>query len=84
MEPRCCFVVHLLLRGAGATTFFPVEPLDRAGLQRVRYVLTLDADTRLPRAAATRLVGTMAHPLNRPLLDPQVGRVVDEIGRAHV
>ena len=32
----------------------------------VRYVITLDADTRLPRDAARRLVGTMAHPLNRP------------------
>ena len=36
----------------------------------VRYVITLDADTRLPRGAARRLVGTMAHPLNRPRLDP--------------
>src|SRR4029077_10145631 len=27
----------------------------------VRYVITLDADTRLPRAGACRLVGTMAH-----------------------
>ena len=32
----------------------------------VRYVITLDADTRVPRGAAARLVGTMAHPLNRP------------------
>ena len=34
--------------------------------RRVRYVITLDADTRLPRGAAARLVGTMAHPLNQP------------------
>ena len=43
----------------------------------VRYVITLDADTRLPRGAACRLVGTMAHPLNRPRFDPRVGRVVE-------
>ena len=43
----------------------------------VRYVITLDADTRLPRGAACRLVGTMAHPLNRPQFDPQVGRVIE-------
>ncbi len=43
----------------------------------VRYVITLDADTRLPRGTAGRLVGTMAHPLNRPKFDPEVGRVVD-------
>ena len=43
----------------------------------VRYVITLDADTRLPRGAAIRLVGTMAHPLNRPVFDARVGRVVE-------
>ena len=43
----------------------------------VRYVITLDADTRLPRGAVNRLVGTMAHPLNRPVFDPRAGRVVD-------
>ncbi|MEX0856465.1 MAG: glucoamylase family protein [Gemmatimonadota bacterium] len=35
-------------------------------LEDTPFVLTLDADTRLPRNAAARLVGTMAHPLNRP------------------
>ena len=35
----------------------------------VRYVITLDADTRLPRDAVRRLVGKMAHPLNRPRFD---------------
>ena len=43
----------------------------------VRYVIILDADTRLPRGAAKRLIGKMAHPLNRPTLDPQSFRVVD-------
>ena len=37
----------------------------------VRYVIVLDADTRLPRGAAKRLIGKMAHPLNRPTLDPK-------------
>ena len=43
----------------------------------VRYVLTLDADTRLPREAPRRLIGKMAHPLNRPRFDAKVGRVVE-------
>jgi cyclic beta-1,2-glucan synthetase len=43
--------------------------------QDVRYVLTLDADTRLPRDAALRLVGKMAHPLNQPRFDPVQGWV---------
>ena len=36
----------------------------------MRYVITLDADTRLPRGAVGRLVGTIAHPLNQPTFDP--------------
>ena len=43
----------------------------------VRYVITLDADTRLPRAPPSGLVGTMAHPLNRPAFDARAGRVVE-------
>ncbi|MDQ5872942.1 MAG: glycosyl transferase, partial [Acidobacteriota bacterium] len=66
-----------LLRGGEPTTFFPVDASDRAALGRVRYVLTLDADTRLPRGAVRKLVGAIAHPLNRPLFDPRDGRVVD-------
>ena len=43
----------------------------------VRYVITLDADTRLPRDAVRRLIGKMAHPLNRPRFDAAAGRVVE-------
>ena len=42
----------------------------------VRYVITLDADTRLPRDTVRRLIGKMAHPLNRPRFDAAAGRVV--------
>lgn len=38
-------------------------------LQGVRYVITLDADTALPRDGARKLVETIAHPLNKPRLD---------------
>ena len=41
----------------------------------VRYVVTLDADTRLPRGAVGRLVGTIAHPLNQATFDARSGRV---------
>ena len=40
-------------------------------------MITLDADTRLPRGTARRLIGKMAHPLNRPRLDPDSCRVVE-------
>ncbi len=46
-------------------------------LQSVRFVITLDTDTRLPRDAARMLVGTLAHPLNHPVFDSSLGRVVD-------
>jgi cyclic beta-1,2-glucan synthetase len=65
--------LNRLLRGAGDTTFLEPPPVP-AG---VRYVVTLDADTRLPHGAVRRMVGKMAHPLNTPLLDKARGRVVD-------
>ena len=46
-------------------------------LRIVKYVITLDTDTQLPRDAARKLVGTMAHPLNRPVFDAPTGRVVE-------
>lgn len=48
-----------------------------ASLRVVRYVITLDSDTQLPRDAARELVATMVHPLNRPKLDRQA-RIVGE------
>lgn len=61
--------------GAGDRFSVIVGPADV--LAKVKYVITLDTDTQLPRDTARELVGTMAHPLNRPLFDPQRGRVVD-------
>ena len=69
--------LNRLLRGASDTTFVPIAGRRPAVPTDVRFVITLDADTRLPRGAATRLVGLMAHPLNRPSFDVEAGRVVD-------
>ena len=65
------------LRGATDTTFVPIAGALPVAPPDVRYVITLDADTRLPSGTAKRLVGKMAHPLNRPRLDPVSGRVVE-------
>ena len=62
---------------SGSTHSYSLTVGDLAGLAGVRYVLTLDADTRLPPQAASTLVGCMAHPLNWPQLDPE-SRVVIE------
>ncbi len=69
--------LNRLLRGAGETTFIPINDRPPTVPQGVRYVITLDADTRLPMGAARRLVGAMAHPLNRPRFDTRKGRVVE-------
>src|SRR5215472_10186415 len=50
---------------------FPVKAGDTSVLSDVRFVITLDADTELPRGAAQRLVGTLAHPLNQAIIDPE-------------
>lgn len=69
--------LNRLLRGATDTTF--VAAADGADLvpAAVRFVLTLDADTRLPRDAALHLIGKMAHALNHPRFDSAEQRVVD-------
>jgi len=54
----------------GGEDKFPVKAGNVAQLRAVRYVITLDADTQLPRGAAARLVGAMAHPLNQAVIDP--------------
>jgi cyclic beta-1,2-glucan synthetase len=71
--------VNRLLRGASDTSFtVQVGALDILPL--VRYCITLDTDTRLPRDAAKSLVGIIAHPLNRPRFDARVGRVTQGYG----
>ncbi len=69
--------LNQLLRGSTTTNFLPIAGHLPEIPQNVRYVITLDADTRLPRSAADHLVGTMAHPLNQPKFSAQAGRVVD-------
>ena len=49
-------------------------------LPAIRYVLTLDSDTQLPRGSAQRMIGAMAHPLNRPLIDPELNIVTRGYG----
>jgi len=67
--------LNRLLRGAHDTTFSVVTaPLET--LVGIRYVITLDADTELPRGVARRLVGALAHPLNQPVFDAQKQRIV--------
>ncbi|MGD0216525.1 MAG: glucoamylase family protein, partial [Desulfobaccales bacterium] len=63
--PRDCFSVVV-----GATAVLP----------DVKYVITLDTDTQLPRDAAWQLAGAMAHPLNRARFDEDKQRVCEGYG----
>jgi cyclic beta-1,2-glucan synthetase len=59
---------------------FPVKAGNWAALKNIRYVITLDLDTQLPRDAARRLVGTLAHPLNQAVVDAATNTVSEGYG----
>ena len=68
--PSCAARANRFAEIVGDTTVLP----------QVRYVITLDTDTQLPRDSAREMVGAMAHPLNRPVFDPERRRVVTGYG----
>ncbi|MDR3586464.1 MAG: glucoamylase family protein [Desulfosporosinus sp.] len=68
-----------LLRG-NQNTSYNVIVGDMHTLGNVRYVLTIDADTVLPRESAKRLIGMIAHPLNAPVLNEEQNKVVEGFG----
>ncbi|HEX9781559.1 MAG TPA: hypothetical protein VGA56_02370, partial [Opitutaceae bacterium] len=70
---------NALLRGGSCECFSAIVG-ETSVLRAVQYVITLDTDTQLPRDSARRLVGTIAHPLNRPVFDPVRGIVTEGYG----
>ncbi len=68
-----------LLRGSGGTSIV-VQTGDASFLTGVAFVITLDCDTVLPRDQARRLVCTIAHPLNRAVVDTERRRVTGGYG----
>lgn len=68
--------LNAFLAGTGRERFATVAG-NTAGLAEMRYVIALDAATDLPRDAARRLAGAMAHPLNQPALDAGGTRVAE-------
>ena len=71
--------LNALLRGKGLDRFDRLVGRIEA-LREVRYVITLDTDTDLPRDAARAIVGTLAHPLNRAHYDQRSRRVAEGYG----
>lgn len=62
------------LRGEALTAFSDVVG-DTSIFASIRYIITLDTDTQLPRDTAKKLIGNIAHPLNRPVYNPEKGRI---------
>jgi cyclic beta-1,2-glucan synthetase len=71
--------LNAFLRGGEREAFDAIGG-DTHVLANVRYVITLDTDTRLARDAARELIGTLAHPLNRARFDERLRRVTRGYG----
>lgn len=59
---------------------FRVNTLEKQAKEKIKYIITLDADTDLVLNSAFELVGAMAHILNQPVLDKENNIVVDGYG----
>lgn len=70
--------LNQLLRGHFDS--FPVKIGNLSILPSVRFVITLDSDTELPRGSAHRMIGALAHPLNQAIVDPVSNIVVAGYG----
>jgi cyclic beta-1,2-glucan synthetase len=68
-----------LLRGKGRENFSVIVGAEDL-YTRVKYVITLDTDTQLPRDAAWKITGTMAHPLNHPVYNEKKQRITSGYG----
>jgi cellobiose phosphorylase len=71
--------LNFLLRSGSKERFSTVVG-ETGILSQVKYVITLDTDTQLPRDSARQLAGTMAHPLNRARYDKVRQRVSEGYG----
>jgi hypothetical protein len=59
---------------------FPIKAGPMEALGQIRYILTLDSDTQLPRGTAAQLVGAIAHPLNQAVIDAKTRIVTTGYG----
>ncbi len=71
--------LNAFLRGRGESEFSVILG-DSQRLKGVKYVITLDADTKMSRNSVRDLVGVIEHPLNRPVYDEKKGRIVSGYG----
>lgn len=71
--------LNALLQGTGKK-YFSVIVGDQNVFPQIKYVITLDEDTQLPLGAASKLIGTINHPLNQPWYDEKKKRITKGYG----
>jgi cyclic beta-1,2-glucan synthetase len=71
--------LNALLRGIAKENFSLIIG-NQSIFPKIKYVITLDADTQLPLGSAWKLIGTMAHPLNSAWYDDKKRRVTKGYG----
>ena len=57
-----------------------LENNENEEIQKIKYIITLDADTDLILNSGIELIGAMAHILNKPILNEQKTLVIDGYG----
>ena len=65
---------NALLLGDNDTSFMNIYDNDFLKIN-LKYIITIDSDTDLIRGSAAKLIGIIAHPLNRPVINPQTRKV---------
>ena len=68
--------LNALIKGDGEN-FFSLIVGEKEIYSSVKYIITLDTDTQLPRDVAWKMTATMAHPLNHPVYSEKKKRVVE-------
>lgn len=66
--------LNALIQGNGKE-YFSLIIGEESAYTNVKYIITLDTDTQMPRDVAWKMVATMAHPLNRPEYSEKKKRV---------
>lgn len=67
------------LRGSKETSFIEAPTFSSLFL-KIKYVITVDSDTHIPRGSAEKLIGAMLHPLNRPIYNEEKNKVIAGYG----
>ncbi|MEP7128433.1 MAG: glucoamylase family protein, partial [Chitinophagales bacterium] len=71
--------LNALLRGKSQASFMLIVG-DAEIFPKIKYVITLDSDTQLPRETAWKIIATISHPMNHAIYNPVKGRVIDGYG----